>query len=40
MPWPEVSAVSARSEFVDFAHREGANVSRLCERYGISRKTG
>ena len=40
MPWPEVSAVSARSEFVDFAHREGANVSRLCERFGISRKTG
>lgn len=40
MPWQEVSIVSARSEFVAFAHREGANISALCRQYGISRKTG
>jgi len=29
-----------RSEFVFLARQEGANVSALCRRYGISRKTG
>lgn len=40
MPWPEVSAMDLRSEFLFLARQEGANVSALCRRYGISRKTG
>jgi len=40
MPWEEVSTVSLRREFIDLASAEGANVSDLCCRYGISRKTG
>jgi len=40
MPWNEVSAVSLRREFVMLASAEGANVSALCRRFGISRKTG
>ena len=40
MPWQEVSVVSLRTEFVTFAQREGANISELCRRFGISRKTG
>ena len=40
MPWKEVSTMSQRREFVMFAQAEEANISVLCERYGISRKTG
>ena len=40
MPWKEVSAMSLREEFVVLAKSEGANVSALCHRYGVSRKTG
>jgi len=40
MPWPEVTVVSARREFCALARRPGANVSALCQRYGISRTTG
>lgn len=40
MPWQEVSTMSLRREFVMFAQAEGANISELCSRYGISRKTG
>ena len=40
MPWQEVSMMDRRREFVMFASREGANVSALCRRYGISRQTG
>ena len=40
MPWQERSVVSQRREFVAFAAQEGANVSALCDQYGISRKTG
>lgn len=40
MPWREATAVSERSEFVRFASQEDANVSALCRRFGISRKTG
>ena len=32
--------MSLRSEFVALARAPGANVSRLCRRFGISRKTG
>ena len=39
MPWKEVSSMSARSEFVAFALQPGANISALCMRFRISRKT-
>jgi transposase InsO family protein len=39
MPWNEVSVISLRKEFVEFA-RNGGNISSLCERFGISRETG
>jgi len=40
MPWKEVSTMSLRLEFVRLALHEDANVSELCKRFGISRKTG
>ena len=40
MPWREVSTLGLRFEFVMLAQREGCNVSSLCERFNISRKTG
>lgn len=40
MPWRESTLMSERSEFVVFARAPGANVSELCRRFGISRKTG
>jgi transposase InsO family protein len=40
MAWLEVSVMDSRREFVMLAGQEGANVSVLCRRYGISRKTG
>ena len=40
MPWLEVSIMDLRREFVLLAEQEGANVSGLCRRFGISRKTG
>jgi len=40
MPWRELSVMEQREEFVRLAKLSGANVSRLCERFGISRDTG
>jgi transposase InsO family protein len=40
MPWNEVSTVSLRAEFVRLAQTEDANISQLCDRFHISRKTG
>ena len=40
MPWKESSRMSQRQEFVMLANTPDANVSRLCARFGISRKTG
>ena len=40
MPWSEVSVMDLRREFVGLATREGANVSQLCRRFGISRTCG
>jgi transposase InsO family protein len=40
MPWEERTVVSERLEFVTLADQEGADVSALCGRFGISRKTG
>jgi transposase InsO family protein len=40
MPWKECDVMSLREEFVVMASKEGANLSSLCERFGISRKSG
>ena len=40
MGWKEFDRVSQREEFVRLAEADGVNFSRLCERFGISRKTG
>lgn len=40
MPWKVLSTMSQRQEFVELASKDGANVSALCVRYGISRKVG
>jgi transposase InsO family protein len=40
VPWLAVSQMESRSEFVRLALADGANVSALCRRYEISRKTG
>lgn len=40
MPWRENTPTSERSEFLTFARAPGANISELCRRFGISRKTG
>lgn len=40
MPWKDWSIMSQRSEFVMLAKQEGVNLSRLCQRFGISRKSG
>jgi transposase InsO family protein len=40
MGWREVSVAGQRREFVMLASLAGANISRLCERFGISRQTG
>jgi transposase InsO family protein len=40
LPWSQVTVIDQRDEFVRFARSPGANVSELCRRFGISRKTG
>lgn len=40
MPWMENTRVSLRLEFVTLALAGDANISLLCQRFGISRKTG
>ena len=40
MSWKESDCVSERLEFVSLASVDGANMSALCERFGIARKTG
>lgn len=40
MPWKEVTVMSVRMEFINLASMDDANVSELCRRFGISRKTG
>jgi transposase InsO family protein len=40
MPWKVESPMSLRQEFVMFALQPDANVSSLCRRFDISRKTG
>ena len=40
MPWSERDRMSLREEFVRLASNEGTEMSELCRRFGISRKTG
>ena len=40
MPWSEVTVRDQREEFVGLARQPDANVSELCRRFQISRKTG
>lgn len=40
MAWKESTLMSSRLEFVLLAQKPDANISTLCEQFGISRKTG
>src|SRR2546421_2913196 len=40
MPWQECSTMRLRQEFLSLASQAGSNFSQLCQRFGISRKTG
>lgn len=40
MPWSPVTVEDQKIEFVALAAQAGANMSELCRRFGISRKTG
>jgi putative transposase len=40
MPWKETCAMDERIRFVVTAREEGAVMSEVCERFGISRMTG
>jgi len=40
MPWGVVSLMPLREEFVRLAEGKTMSLSKLCRRYGISRKTG
>ena len=40
MSWKESDRVSERLEFVSLASAEGVNISALCKRFGVARKTG
>lgn len=40
MPWRERATVSLRHEFVVLAAAKAAPIEALCQRFGISRKTG
>ncbi|TAK78515.1 MAG: IS481 family transposase [Aquabacterium sp.] len=40
MPWSLATVKEQREEFVQLARQPQANISELCRRFGISRKTG
>lgn len=40
MPWSETSPMDERMQFVAEAQRAHETMTALCDRYGISRKTG
>jgi transposase InsO family protein len=40
MPWGVVSLMSLRQEFVRMSERKAVSFTELCQRYGVSRKTG
>src|SRR5690606_19436322 len=39
MPWQEVSVLEKRLEFVKLASQDGANISEIARRFGVSRPT-
>jgi transposase InsO family protein len=40
LSWSEITVKDQRREFVGLARQPDANISELCRRFGISRKTG
>ncbi|TCU85491.1 transposase IS481 family protein, partial [Iodobacter fluviatilis] len=40
MPWMPVNIMSIRSEFVLLTLQDNCNFKALCQRFGISTKTG
>lgn len=40
MPWMQQDLMSLREEFVQFVVTEALPLATLCQRFGISRKTG
>ena len=40
MPWGVVSLMSLRQEFVRMSEKKAVSFTELCQRYGVSRKTG
>jgi len=40
MPWKAMTPMSQRKEFVTFAKQDRIRFAALCDRFGISRKTG
>ena len=40
MPWKETTPMNERVQFIASALKHDESVSALCERFGISRKTG
>ena len=40
MPWKVGTPMSLRKEFIALAQSDGVNMSELCRRMEISRKTG
>jgi len=40
MPWKETTKVSQRTEFISLVQEDEVNISKLCQQFGISRKTG
>jgi len=40
LPWSQITVKDQREEFTRLARQSGANVSELCRRFDISRKTG
>jgi transposase InsO family protein len=40
MPWKEQRVMSEKLQFIEKAAAPGANISALCQEYGVSRQTG
>ena len=40
MPWRETSPMDQRTQFIADHLRETLSITELCDRYGVSRKTG
>ena len=40
MPWNEVTSMDERTQFIADVLRRALTIAELCDRYGISRKTG